>query len=305
MANSFQDELEKRATRSLLIRAVYRWESAIIIAVTLVLFALIPQPFPFWERWFWLVLGALGEIGLVWTSLTDPEFRARAVGEMFREKFRPSSIGTAELRKQVEKALEYRDRIDKTINKSRDGVLRQHLQDVSRGVNVWGENIFRLATRIDAFRRDTVIESDMKAVEPDINKLKQRLSLEDDDTVKRQISQAIAQKQIQRDNLLKLQNVMEQAEFQLDSTLTAMGTVYSQIMLLSARDVASGRAQRLQQDVNDQVQALQDVVTTVDEVYRAGDALGLGLPAPSAATQSAQSTPPAGGSAGRKGAGKP
>jgi len=71
---------------------------------------------------------------------------------------------------------------------------------------------------------------------------------------------------------------MERAQFQLESTITAMGTVYSQMMILGARDVASGRAQRLQQDIDDQVQALQDVVHTVDEVYQAGtDPLGLGL----------------------------
>ena len=86
---------------------------------------------------------------------------------------------------------------------------------------------------------------------------------EDSDAVKRQISQAIAQKQIHRDNLRKLQNAMEQAQFQLESTITALGTVYSQVKLLSARDVASGRAQRLQQEIVDQVQALQDVVETV------------------------------------------
>jgi hypothetical protein len=59
-----------------------------------------------------------------------------------------------------------------------------------------------------------------------------------------------------------------------------MGTVYSQMMILGSRDVASGRAQRLEQDITDQVQALQDVVTTMDEVYHAsGDLFGLGLSA--------------------------
>ena len=71
---------------------------------------------------------------------------------------------------------------------------------------------------------------------------------------------------------------MERGQFQLESTITAMGTVYSQMMLLGSRDIASGRAQRLQKDVDDQVQALQDVVQTMDEVYRTGtDPLGLGL----------------------------
>jgi hypothetical protein len=285
--NSFQDELEKKATRTLLSRAVYRWESAVIIALTVILLVLVKPSLPFWQQWYWLVLGFLGEALLVWTSLSDPEFRAKAVGEMFREKFNARSIRDANLRKQVEKALEYRDRIDQTIGKSRDGVLREHLKDVSRGINTWGENVFRLAARLDAYLADRMIHDDMQAVGPAIEALTKKLALEDDDTVKRQISQTIAQRQIQRDNLLKLENVMEQAQFQLESTLTAMGTVYSHIMILSARDVASGRAQRLQQDVKDQVQALQDVVTTMDEVYRAGDALGLDVSAPAPPAQAA------------------
>jgi hypothetical protein len=292
---SFQDELETRATRALLTRAVYRWESAAIIALTLILAVFVPHPLPFWQSWFWFVLGGLGEVGLVWTSLKDPEFRAKAVAEIFRAKFQSRTIRDAALRKQVEKAQEYRDRIDQGINNSREGVLRDHLQDVSRGINVWSENVFRLASRLDAYHADRMIQDDMTAVGPAIQEWMKKLALEDDDTVKRQISQTIAQKQIQRDNLSKLKNVMEQAEAQMESTLTAMGTVYSQIMILSARDVASGRAQRLQQDVNDQVQALQDVVTTVDEVYQSGDALGVTVGPP-------PSPPPvAAGQARRKG----
>jgi tetratricopeptide (TPR) repeat protein len=277
---SFRQELEQRATRAILIRSIYRWESAVIIGLTLILFALVRPPFGFWQQWFWLVLGALGEVGLVWSSLTDPEFRAKAVAEMFREKFQARGIKNSKLRTQAEKALEYRDRIDEVISKSREGVLREHLKDVSRDITAWVENVFRLARRLDAYEADEMIRQDLQSVDPAIDALKKRLALEDDDTVKRQISQAIAQRQIQRDNLRKLQNVMERAEFQLESTLTAMGTVYSQMMILGSRDVASGRAQRLQQDIADQVQALQDVVTTMDEVYRVGtDSLGLGLAA--------------------------
>ncbi len=274
----FQRELEQKATRAILTRSVYRWESAVIIALTAVLFFLVPQPLPLWQPWYWLALGALGEIGLVWSSLKDPKFRSEAVAGMFHEKFNARQIKNKELRGQVEKALEYRERTDEVINTSREGVLREHLKDVSRGITDWMENIFRLAKRLDAYEADTMIHGDLQSVEPAIDKLKKRLVLEDDDTVKRQISQAIAQRQIQRDNLRKLENVMERAEFQLESTLTAMGTVYSQIMILSSREVSSGRAQRLQKDISDQVQALQDVVQTMDQVYRAGaDPLGLGL----------------------------
>ena len=276
--SSFQDELERKARRAILVRSFYRWESAAIIALTLILFFLFPQPLPFWQPWFWLILGLLGEAGLVWSSLTDPNFRAQAVAEMFHEKFNPNEIENPGLRQRVEKALEYRDRMDALINSSREGIMRQHLTDVSRSTTQWLENVFRLAKRLDAYLADEMIRQDLQSLPSAIGNLKKRLALEDSDSVKRQISQTIAQKQIQLDNLRKLQNVMEQAQFQLESTITAMGTLHSQMMILSARDVASGRAKRLQQDIADQVQALQDVVQTMDEVYRSGaDPLGLGL----------------------------
>lgn len=293
--SSFQDELEKKAGRAILTRSVYRWESAVIIALALSLALLslvgvIPALFGVFQWWFWLILGALGEAGFVWSSVKDPEFRARAVGEMFREKFNADEVQNKALRQRVEKALEYRDRIDEAIAKSKAGVMRDHMTDVSQGITTWMESVFRLARRLDAYMADETLRQDLQAVEPAIESLKRRLAVEDDDTVKRQISQTIAQKQIQRDNLRKLRNVMEQGQFQLESTITAMGTVYSQMMLLSSRDIASGRAQRLQQDVDDQVQALQDVVQTMDEVYQTGtDPLGLGLTADELAAAGASS----------------
>jgi len=287
---TLQDELEKRAGRAIVARSIYRWESAAILGLTLLL-AVFGRSlgFPGWQWWYWLILGLVGEIALVWSSIKEPEFRARAVAEMFREKFKPGTIRNDALRARVSKALEYRDRIHTTIGKGRESILRDHLTDVSGGVNDWMQNVFRLAQRLDAYLGDDTIRQDLQSVDPEIERLKKRLALEDDDTVKRQISQAIAQKQIQRDNLRKLQNVMEQAQFQLESTITAMGTVYSQVMILGARDVASGRAQRLQQDVHDQVQALQDVVRSMDEVYQTGtDALGTGLSAADLAALDAQ-----------------
>lgn len=270
MTRIFRDDLERKAARAILTQSFYRWESAAIIALTIVLFVLVPQPLPFWQRWFWLILGALGEVGLIWSSIQDPEFRTRAVSQMFREKYKTGEIQNRALRSRVEKALEYRDRIDQVIARSRESVLRDHMDDVSQGITSWLENVFRLAKRLDAYMADEMIAQDLRSLDPAIENLKKRLAQEDDETVRHQIGQAIAQKQIQRENLLKLQNVMERADFQLESTITAMGTVYSQMMLLSARDIASGRAQRLQQDIADQVQALQDIVQTVDEVYRTG-----------------------------------
>jgi hypothetical protein len=277
--SNFYAELERKAGRSILLQSFYRWESGVIIGLTvalclLTLAGVVPVLFGLLDWWFWLALGLVGEAAFLWSSIRDPAFREQAVDRMFRQTFDPRQIRDEGLRQQVEKALEYRKRIEEAIDRGREGVLQSHLRDASRDITRWLESVFRLARRLDRYQNDPVIRQDRQEVGPAIDTLKKRLATEEDPTVQRQISQAIAQRQIQRDNLVKLENVMEQAQFQLESTITAIATVYSQMMILGARDVASGRARRLQQEIADQVQALQDVVQTLDQVYRTrGDAL--------------------------------
>jgi hypothetical protein len=61
---------------------------------------------------------------------------------------------------------------------------------------------------------------------------------------------------------------MAKAQLQLENTLSAMSTVYTQVVLLGAKDVNSSRAQRLQQDMTEQISALEDIGATMDEVYQ-------------------------------------
>ena len=62
---------------------------------------------------------------------------------------------------------------------------------------------------------------------------------------------------------------MDQAAYQLEATVSALGTVYSQIQLVGARKEEGGRTERLRQDITDQVNSLQDLLTTMDQVYQA------------------------------------
>ena len=60
---------------------------------------------------------------------------------------------------------------------------------------------------------------------------------------------------------------MDRAQLKLESTFTALGTIYSQTMLVGAKDIDSGRAKRLQQDINDEVQEIDHILLAMDEVY--------------------------------------
>jgi len=264
---SIRVSIEQQARRAIIQNAFLRWESAVIVAGTILLSFFLPHPFPWWPWWGWLVLGFLAEALIVYTSLTDAETAARVVAELFREQFDPRQVQDRKLRDKLGQALEYRQRIDRAVRQQRASGLRQHLADMAAGIDDWISQMFRLARRLDAYGTDTVIQRDLKAVPKEIESLDARLRLETDPAVRKQIETTLASKIAQHHSLQKLDDTMERAELQADHSLSALGTVYSQILLIGASEVDSGRAQRLREDIRQQVASLQDLVDSINEVY--------------------------------------
>jgi len=260
-------ELQKQATRALFSYAFFRLESALTIALTIVLLFLFPHPFEWWQWWMWLALGTVAEGLIIYTSVTDPETGRRVVAQMLRRQFNPRVLRTPQVRERVERALEYRERIEGAIRQRRGGVLRAHLRETTAHIDDWLAHIFSVARRLDRYAQDPIVARDRRDIPREVSDIRQRLALEDDASVRGQMREAIRQKEAQQANLERLENTMERAEFRLEETLAALGTLYSQLLLLDARAVDSGRFQRLRQDVADQVAALQDTIEALDEVY--------------------------------------
>jgi hypothetical protein len=269
---SLSDELRDRAAKALVSYAIFRWESAVTLAITLLLTVFLPDPFqgilPFWQRWFWLILGALAEALLIYTSIRDPAVQEQVVREIFRGKFNPREIATSEYRQQIVKALEYREHMETLLQRTRDGALRTHLQSSINDLSNWISSMFNLARRLDYYRNSGMLHQDRQAVPESIKKLKQRLAQETDPQVRNQLKQTIAHKQAQLQQLDRLDNTMERAELQLDDALSAMGTIYAQMQLIGAKDIDGSRAQRLRDNIADQVDSLTDILQTMDEVYQ-------------------------------------
>jgi hypothetical protein len=270
-SKSLSDELRERAAKALIAHAVFRWESAVTLAVTLILTILFPDPFrgvlPFWQWWFWLILGVVAESLIVVTSVYDPEVRKRVVGDLFREKFNPQEVATHTYRQKLVKALEYREQMEFLLQRTRDGALRTHLEATIDDVSDWISNMFNLARRLDHYADSTILKRDQASIPQEIEGLDDRLSQETDAEVKAQLERTIRQKRDQLTQLERLDSTMERAELQLDDTLSAMGTIYAQIQLIGAKDIDGGRARRLQESIADEVHSLNDLVQAMDEVY--------------------------------------
>ena len=266
---SKDSNIRSRAWYAILSYAIFRFESAATIALTILLAYFVPKPFAWFEWWYWLLIGGIAEVLIIISSIQDVNTGAQVVADMFRQEFNPSIIKSQNYRAAVERALDYRTRIEDQIRKSEAGILHDHLQSSTAGISDWIAQIFRLAQRLDAFEQESVIKQDAEETPKEIRELTERMQRTSNDSLRAQIQQTLASKKEQWSNLQKLTQTMEQADLQLDATLTALGTVYSQVMLIHSKDdIQDSRSQRLRGDISEQITKLNELQGAMDEVYQ-------------------------------------
>jgi hypothetical protein len=233
--------------------------------------------FALWGVVAGLAVGAFGIFTLVvaellylYLSFKDEKLHAQAVAELLEPEvnFEPRKINDQELEDKVKKALEYWALIDDTVDKAPPGVLRDRLEEATREATHWLEAVYNLAGRVDQFHTNRVIERDLKSVPKAIENYKAKLALEDTPEVQKQLERTIADKERQLRTLQNLENSMEKADYQLDSTISALGTIYSQLLLVGNKDEEGGRVSRLQEEISEQVYRLEDLAEAMDEVYQ-------------------------------------
>ena len=77
----------------------------------------------------------------------------------------------------------------------------------------------------------------------------------------------LASKQTQWETLQALDERMKKAQLQVEQTLAAMATVDSQVKLIDAQDVDSSRSENLRADIREQIERLNDLISSINEVY--------------------------------------
>ncbi len=272
MANEKREELEKRVKRAYVENAFFRWESAVIISLTVVLAALsaLNLGVDFLPAWAWLLAGLLIEGGLVASSLTDKQLYQKIMAEALHREFDPKHIDDKALREQFLKAINYRRRIESAIQEQPDNLLKDELQQAASQIDNWIEHIYNLAQKISRYRqRQQEIERDKARAQRRIQELEQEMILEDDEAVKKQMVVTIQGLQQQLSTLSGVENTMQRAELQIENSLAHLGTIYSQALLVDAKDIDSSRAKRLRQEISDEVTELNEVLLAMDEVYTA------------------------------------
>lgn len=145
--------------------------------------------------------------------------------------------------------------------------MRERADDTNRQLKDWIRNMYRLAIRLDTYRHDKLMHKDLTQITEDVDKLKTQQKRESNPALKKQLDDVVESKEKQLETLHALQNRMKQAELSLEQSLTALATVDSQIQLIDAEDIQSGRSIRLREDIQEQVLRLDDLVSSINQVY--------------------------------------
>lgn len=261
-------EVRNRVLGTLLTNALMRWESVVTVLVTTILFLFVNDINILgvdWQPWYWLVLGAIAEGALIFSTITDPEESQAAMAREFERQYELSRIRNQVARENLRKALEYRRNMLSLV-KRHQGAMKMHLRQTVDDINDWIAHMYDLAQHIDAFESNEIVERDRRTVPQTIEKVKQRIQRENDERVRGDLEIQLRQLEQQRINLEATINSVKRAEIQLESTLSSLGTIYAQMSLLGTKEVDSARAQRLRLEIQDEVASLQDTIDAMDEV---------------------------------------
>jgi hypothetical protein len=259
-------DLHRRARRALLGAAVFSPQSVTILTVGLVSFALNIGLFGL-PAVTWLAFGGVAELIYIGATLTDRRAASHAISQMFERTFSPAHIDNVHVRQRVEQALAYYRNMQALL-KQASGVRRVQIEATLGEVDTWIEQIFRVAGRIDSYENNELINRDRLRVPNEINVIRQRLANETDQGIRQELYDSIQLKETQLENLQALTNNIKRANIQLDNTLSALGTIYTQMQLLDTQALQGGRTQRLKQEINEQVLSLRDTIEAIDDMQQ-------------------------------------
>ena len=222
--------------------------------------------------WFlfilWIVGGALLEGILMASSITDSKFREQVVANLLRKDFEPEQLSDTRLQRQINEALDYRTRIENGITQQGDGILADELRQTATQIDAWLENMYDLALKIDRYQKQrSVLDRDRKRAESRLVQLQRAQERENNPALKKQLQVTVENIQRQLNTLSQLDDTIKRASLQLENSLIHLSTIYSQTMLVDAKEIDRGRARRLRQEIDQEVTELNDLLISMDEVY--------------------------------------
>ncbi|MBN1217981.1 MAG: pentapeptide repeat-containing protein [Anaerolineae bacterium] len=169
------------------------------------------------------------------------------------------------LQLHLDKALAYQDQINRMLQVTADEAIGSRLRDLARQVDEWTGAIEDLARQVDQYQQNTLLQHDLESVPQYIADLEDRLARETNEATRAELQRTLTNRQNQLASLERLKNMMSRAEIQIESTLSALGTIYSQMLTGQSTNHVADYG-RLSAEVDEEVRTLQDQLEALEEV---------------------------------------
>jgi hypothetical protein len=264
--------LRSRIRLARLEHAATRWESAAVIGLTIVttpavqliaVIGLVPD-------WAWiavLLFGTVAELSLILSSATDPDAGTGFVVSVLETHFDVPNIRDEAIRQLVARGFEYRARMEGVLGGKRQA-SRGELSETVAHVDRWIGGIARLARRLDGFRGEALFQAEEKhRLQDRIAGLESQSQAANDEKVKRQVRKTAAGHKHQFRMIVEWENLMERGALQLEHAVGALGTIYTQTALVTARGMDAGEATRLSSEIAEEARQVDTVLAAMDRVY--------------------------------------
>ena len=136
--------------RQLLKYAITRLESTLLLSFSVVMVTCCLMRLYWYPEmwWFWLLLGVLGEIVIIYTTMQDERSLSKITSQMFYKQYSPNSLTTPELRRVMGAALSYHREIFAEVSRRRNSA---GLGDIAVEMDSWVIHLFRVVRGIDSF----------------------------------------------------------------------------------------------------------------------------------------------------------
>jgi hypothetical protein len=161
----------------------------------------------------------------------------------------------------LDRARAYKEHIDEMAKPSQN----KNMKNLAAQVEQWVKAIETLARRIDRFQKNHLIHQDLETVPQSIAGLEERLAGEKNETLRLELERTLANRRNQLASLERLQVMMSRAEIKIESTLSSLGAIYSQLLTNQSTDHVADYS-RLSAEVDEERRTLEDHLEALEEV---------------------------------------
>jgi hypothetical protein len=252
--------------------AVMRWESAVVLALTILAVpgAMVLSSAHLLPESTWmavLAFGLVAEAVLVTCSVTDSAGGMELVQSVLTSHFGAGGIDDGQRRALTGRAIEYRARMEHVL-RGRRKFARGALTETEIQVDGWVSSICRLARRLDEFQEELAFQTNAKPnLRSRVAALETKVLTTATGKLQRQLRETLAGGRHQIRAIEDLEGLIERADLRLEHAVGALGTVYSQVTLFAARGVELDDAARLAGEISEETREIENILTAMGRVH--------------------------------------